>query len=198
VEYIFFEGLSRWFIILIESRQTCTKNGLLFSRSLQLISLTMKTELVLETLVYSPLNHLTRLLDWESFIEQNLGPQWFKILWPSENGPQSEDPNTPECYAVRKLCLVTSFSSLMLFNAASQPCGEEQNAETVAGIKFFSNVGRKCVTQLQVLWILICRFYILFCMPSLPVRANWSDNCVCLFVCFPGVTTHCGSIFTVR
>jgi hypothetical protein len=68
----------------------------------------------------------------------------------------------------------------MLFSAATQPCVEEQNAETLVGIKFFRNVGRRCVTQLQVLWILICSVYKLFCLPSLPFRTNCSANCICL------------------
>jgi hypothetical protein len=35
-------------------------------------SLMTKTEMVLETLVYSPLNHLTRMLSGENFIELRL------------------------------------------------------------------------------------------------------------------------------
>ena len=35
-------------------------------------SLMTKTEMVVETLVYSPLNHLTRMLSGENFIELGL------------------------------------------------------------------------------------------------------------------------------
>jgi len=71
----------------------------------------MKAELVLETLVYSPFNHLTRLLDRESFIEQNLWPHWFKYRDHLRTNHKVKTRTHSNATLYVSLCLVTSLSS---------------------------------------------------------------------------------------
>jgi hypothetical protein len=90
------------------------------------------------------------------------------------------------------------FSPLQKVNTG---CGAHPSTY-LAGLAFFSdgkadgvevNLSLPCSIEVKNAWSCTLRYS---CMPSRFGRVQL--YLVCLCVCFPGVTTHCGCIFTAR